>query len=137
VGALPALPIAAARRLVVVAWTTAVATSTAITARSISVAVVALVAVVSTPARARPARFVTIPPRPLLRDRFEVRAREQLEDVGATGLLLRRNDRQNADAFDVVLALGAQLVTDGSADGEDRSVEDALGLAGAGGAPRP
>ena len=73
----------------------------------------------------------------LLGDRLEVAAREQFEHVAAPRLLLRRDDRQDADALDVLLALGAQLVADADTNRQDRSVEDPFWFAGASSAPRP
>jgi carbonic anhydrase/acetyltransferase-like protein (isoleucine patch superfamily) len=144
--ALATRPLLTPRRLGIATWSVPIATvapAAAITTGAISVAVVAATTIVpvapfvAVAALPWAARIAAIMRRPLLDDWLEVAARKQFEQVAAPGLLLRRNDRQDADALDVLFALGTQLIADSCPTGQDRSVEDAFGLASTGGAPRP
>jgi carbonic anhydrase/acetyltransferase-like protein (isoleucine patch superfamily) len=142
VGSLPSLAaIVTTRRLVVPAWAATlpavIAATSAITSGPVPVAVVPLVSIISAASLPWTAGIVAIASHALLDDRLKVGARQQLQELAALGLLLRRDDREDADALDVVLALGAELIPDGSTGGENRPVEDAFGFAGPSGAPRP
>ena len=80
-----------------------------------------------------------LPGRPLLRRpaRTSSSAGSSSSTLGAGRLLLRWDHGEHPDAVDVVLGLDAELVADRRPAGQDRAVEDAPRLAGAGGAPRP
>lgn len=59
------------------------------------------------------------------------------ETLGFPALALGGQDGGDGDPFDVDLCLSPQDIADAGARGEELAVEHPLGLAGAGGAPRP
>jgi len=88
-------------------------------------------------ARATPVDLVTVARGALLDNGLEIAGGQQLEQPAAIVLLLRLNDRHDADSVDVLLGLDLQLVTDGRAVGKNGTVQCASWFASAGGTPGP
>ena len=100
--------------------------------------IAAIAAIVPIAARAAVTAVVSVTRGVHLDDRLEpLVRRQQLEPSVTLGAILGDHDRHDVDAIEILLGLGLQLVADGHAGRQQRSIDGAARFAGAGGAPGP